>query len=84
MLKYYHVIDLLLYVRFFVHRSRKSISSIALYSTRGNGGSDLPPFGFKWGDVLKCGHNRKITPLCTDFVHRSRDFTSSTAFYPTR
>ena len=36
------------------------------------------------GDVLKRGHNRKITPLCTGFVHRSRDFTSSTAFYPTR
>ena len=34
--------------------------------------------------MLKCGHNRKITPLCTGFVHRSRDFTSSTVFYPTR
>ena len=44
-LKRYHVIDLLLYVRFFVHRSRKSISSIVLYPTRGN----AIAFGFKWG-----------------------------------
>jgi hypothetical protein len=54
-LKYCHVIDLAFYIRFYVHRSRKSISSIVLYPTRGNGGSDLPPFGFKYRNDGKMG-----------------------------
>ena len=58
-LKRYHVIDLLLYVRFFVHRSRKSISSTAFYPTRGN----AVAFGL-FGDVLKRYHNRDELPCC--------------------